>query len=307
MRIIVNDKDISQLVKTVKWSGDLGQNARKLSINYLYDNNGSQPQVAVVNGDTVGLYSEDGKLRFIGIVQKVESEDASSLVTIQAADVKWYAGKNKVFKVYEGLPQDITKQVCGDFNISIGVLPALENAVRVVSTGDKTILQVIQEAYGAEYYVYAAQAMLCVEKLGLEVAAVMTTMANVTNAKYSCSIENMVNRVAILNEKSVFVGSVQNDEDLKYGLLQEVYKQEEKKDANTEARKLLKSQEKTCTLSVCPGDWNCVAGKSVYVKDVKNLMAGIFLIKDDSHEISEGVHKMELGVEVQNGAIQQIH
>lgn len=298
MRVIVNDKDITQLVQSMTWSGDLTQNARKANVKYFHDVSAGFPRIDVAKGDTVGIYSEEGAVRFLGVVLTVESSVSSPIVSVSAADVLWYLGKNKVYKVYEGLPQDVVKLVCAEFNVTVGALPALEKPVRVMSTGDKTIFQVLCEAYGGDYYVRADQASVCIAKLGEEVAAVLTTDGNVQDIKYKTSIEAMVNRIAIINDKSELMGYAQNDPDLKYGLLQEVYKQEKDKDAQAEARKLLKSEENSCSISGYPGDWNCTAGKAVYIKDTVNHMAGIFLIRDDSHSFSNGVHKMDLGVEV---------
>lgn len=298
MRVIVNDRDITQLVQNVSWSGDLTQNARKACVKYLYSTSAELPRVPAVKGDTLGIYSEDGILRFLGIILTVESSVSSPVVSVAAADVMWYLGKNKTYKVYEGLPQDVVRAACAEFNVTVGALPLLEAPVRVMSTGDKTIMQVISEAYGNGYYTYASQASVCVAKRGEDLVAVLTTDGNVQDIKYKTSIEGMVNRVAIIDDKSELTGYVQNDPDLKYGLLQEVYKQEKDKDAQAEARKLLKTESNSCSLNGWLGNWNCTAGKAVYIKDGGNGMAGVFLIKDDSHSISGGIHKMDLGVEV---------
>ncbi len=302
MRTVVNDKDITELVRSLKWSGDLKQIARKVSVSYIYD-----PDLAAVtiqDGDTLAVYDDDGKLRFVGIVISVESSTSDPYVSLDCVNVIWYTGKNKTYKVYKGTPQDVTKAVCGEFNIQTGVLPELEKQVEVVSTGDKTIYQVIAEAYGAEYYIYASGASLCVENKGSEVVAVLSTDANAAGIRYKSSIEAMVNRVMILDDKAALLGSVQNEQDFVYGLMQETYKKEDNKDPVEAAKALLKGKEKTSTVSVPFGDWNCTAGKAVYILDNANNMCGKFLILDDSHTVSGGQHSMELGVEVMgNGTI----
>lgn len=297
MRLIVNDKDITQLYKSIQWSGDKKQRTRSLSASYLYQKGSGIPEMEVRNGDTIALYDDTNKQRFIGIIKSVESTLAGVDVSISASDILWYLSKNKVAKVYSGTADAIVKQVCGEFNIQIGVLPASTDQKQVISTGDKTIYQVISEAYGDGYYIYADGAGVSVAAEGSEIVAVISGDGSLLDAKYKSSIENMVNRVLILNDKGTAIGNVANEEDFVYGLMQETYKQEKDKDAQAEAKSKLKRAENTSTVD-CLGNWDCVAGKAVYIMDTSNGMAGRYIITDDTHTFSDGIHKMTLGVEL---------
>lgn len=300
MKLIVNDKDLSGIYGTIEWAGDRRQRSRSLTASYLHPYLDGYPQAEVRNGDTAALYDDSGKLRFVGIVTKRASALNDPYVTFTARDILWYLGRNKTAGVYEGMPDEITRKVLGAFSIQPGTLPVPDPAERktVVSTGNRTIHQVIQEAYGEGYYVFADGDRVSVGADGGEVVAVISGMGNLLAADYNSSIEEMVNRVLILNGDGAVTGDVRNDADLAFGLLQETYKAEEGKDPQAEARKLLKGEATASTVE-CLGNLECVAGKSVYIMDTSNGMLGKFVITDDKHTFSGGIHRMRLGVEVQ--------
>jgi len=296
MKLIVNDKDLSQIYKSIQWSGDKKQRARSLSVSCLYKKGSGIPEVSIQNGDTIALYDGSQAQRFLGIVTQVQTSMASVTVQVNARDILWYLGRNQVAKVYKGTADAILKGVCGDFNITVGKFPVVPGEKTVISTGEKTIYQVISEAYGNGYYIYADGAAVSVAEEGSEVVAVISGEGNLLEIQYSSSIENMVNRILILDEEGNVAGTVQNEEDLVYGLLQGTYKREKDKDAGKEAAAKLKRSENTCSLD-CLGNWACVSGKAVYILDVSNGMLGKYVITDDTHTFSDGIHKMKLSVE----------
>lgn len=296
MKLIVNDRDLSQLYKSVQWSGDKRQRTRSLAVSYIYRKGSGIPEIVVQKGDTVALYDDGNSQRFIGVVLRTESSLSGVTVQINAADILWYLGRNKVAKVYTGTADTILKSVCGDFNITVGTYPAVPGEKTVISTGEKTIYQVISEAYGNGYYIYADGASVSVGTEGSEVVAVLSGEGNLLDVRYTSSIENMVNRVLILDDQGNPAGNVQNEEDLVYGLLQDTYKKEKGRDAGQEAKARLKRSENTCSVDAL-GNWDCVAGKAVYIQDASNGMLGKYIITDDTHTFADGIHKMKLGVE----------
>lgn len=299
MKLVVKNNDISELYISLEWSGDIKQRSRSISVTYMYAPNSGLPLVEVHEGDAVALFDDGNNQRFIGAVTKVESSLSSQEVKFIARDILWYTSRNKAAGVFQGTPDDITRQVCAAFNISIASLPepAIQTQKKVISTGDKTIHAVIAEAYGDGYYIQAEDRRLSVIASGTEVVAVISGEENLLDANYSSSIENMVNRVQIIDKSGTVLGTVQNDSDLQYGILQDVYKKEKDKDAQTEARKMLKGKDTSSSIE-CLGSWECVAGKSIYILDTSNKMRGKFLITDDKHTFSGGLHLMTLGVEV---------
>ena len=96
----------------------------------------------------------------------------------------------------------------------------------------------------------------------------------------------MVNKVLIVDDNGNKSSEVSNDEWLKtYGLFQEVYKKEENKDTNVEAKAMLIGIEQSCSLSGF-GDTTCITGCGVQVKDTSTGLVGLFYIDSDSHSWS---------------------
>lgn len=80
--------------------------------------------------------------------------------------------------------------------------------------------------------------MVNIEKAGARPAGVVTGDDSVISAKYKSSMENLINRVAVIDGKSELVMNV-DSEDAQYGTVQKVYKHDDqKKDAMEEAKTL---------------------------------------------------------------------
>ena len=113
MKLIVNDKDLSQIYKSIQWSGDKKQRARSLSVSCLYKKGSGIPEVSIKNGDTIALYDDSQAQRFLGIVTQVQTSMAGVTVQVNARDILWYLGRNQVAKVYKGTADAILKGVWG--------------------------------------------------------------------------------------------------------------------------------------------------------------------------------------------------
>ena len=123
---------------------------------------------------------------------------------------------------------------------------------------------------------------------------------NILSSNFKESVSSMVNKVLIVDENGNKVSEVKNDEWLKtYGLFQEVYKKEENKDANVEAKAMLKDIEQTCSLSGF-GDTTCITGYGVEVKDTHTGLVGLFYIDSDSHSWSGGNYTIDLELNFKN-------
>jgi hypothetical protein len=110
----------------------------------------------------------------------------------------------------------------------------------------------------------------------------------------------MVNKVIIVDENGNKTSEVSNNDWLKtYGLFQEVYKKEENKDSNTEAKTLLNGIEQTCSLSGF-GDTTCITGYGVQVKDTHTGLIGLFYIDSDTHTWEGGNYTIDLELNFKN-------
>ena len=297
MEITVNGKNISAWVEKVTWSGDCSQIARKLSFTYAFTREDSNiPLIVVENGAHIAAY--DGKLIFLGVVISTSRQEAGVTISVNAVDMAWYMGKVKTYGVYQGTPAEIASAVCSEYGITVGGVLGKGTATEIISTGDKTIYQIIKDAYGeTDYYLQMEGDFLHIKEPGVEVAAHLSGNTDVTDASYTSSIESMVNRVVILDGCSAYAGEAAKAEQISlYGLMQETYKQEQGKDAAVEASRLLKGVEEAGNISAV-GNILCTAGKAVYITDVNTNITGCFKIISDTHNFEGTLHQMTLTLE----------
>lgn len=296
MIIIADNVDVSSYIGTITWSGDINQMARKLAFDYLYtDTSQDIMQIEISVGSRVLMHSDGGGLLFDGIVISEEFDESDVKKTIQAADYAFYL-KSEVYGEFKGTPRHITEKVLTMFGIDVGQLPEDAGEVSILATGDRTIYQVITEAYesvGIRVYINMTGLVLNVEKVGERLAGMVTGDDSVTSAKYKSSMENMINRVAVINASSTLIRNIDSD-DTKYGIIQKVYKHDSKdKDMVAEAMKLFKSLENSGSVAV-KGDTSYTAGRSVIVQKVNSRIQGLFFITSDSHTFSSGQHTANL-------------
>lgn len=297
MKITVNGSDISAWIEKVTWSGDCSQIARKLSFTYAFTREDSNiPVIVVDNGAHIAAY--EGGLIFLGVVTNTSRQEAGITISVNAVDLAWYMGKVKTYGVYIGTPAEITLQVCGEYGIAVGELLGEGTSTEIISTGDKTVYQVIEDAYGeTEHYICMSGDVLNIRAAGMEVVAHLSGNTDVTDASYTSSIESMVNKVVILDGSSAYAGEVADSSQISaYGLMQETYKQEQGKDAAVEAAKLMKGVEETGSITA-QGNIACVAGKAVYITDVNTNITGCFRIVSDTHNFEGTIHTMSLTLE----------
>lgn len=299
MKIIANNKDITNLCVNATWSGDIDERSRSLNFTYLYNPKISMPLVKVEIGDSINLFDNKNRLLYVGVVTEVASSLSGSDVSVTSRDVLWYLGKNKVAGVYTGSAEAITRKILDEFSIPVGNLESTSVDKTIISTGDKTIYKAISEAYGEEYYIVAVGEKVEVRKKGSEVVAVISGKANLIDASYKKSMEDMINRVIVLNDDNGKVFETSAEENLKYGILQEVIKAEKDKDVAISAKEKLVGIKDASNITAM-GNFDVISGKAVIIQDTSNGFTGKFLVTGDSHSIGGGEHTMALTVEVLN-------
>lgn len=294
MNIYVNGEDFSKEIESISWSGDENQLARKVKISYLYAPRSTPAYTrAVLKGDRITL--SDGSLIFQGIVTNEERSEDSVTMQNTAYDHAWYL-KSKAFGVYKGSPAEVVSQVCGENGIRCGSLYDPGGEVEVITAGEKSISQVIKDVYaGQDVHVFMNGMTLCTEKYGTDLAGTVAGDDYVTAASYTSSIENMVNRVVILDAADKPVGEVTNGL-LQYGTINEAYKiSGDELDVDKEAEKLLKGIEDSGKI-VIRGNTSFVTGRAVIVEKVNSKIRGRFTIISDVHDIKDASYTTTLGL-----------
>ena len=300
--------DITELLIKAEWSGSYQQACRKLSFSILaspYDT--SIPRVDIQCGYVVRMFEDDKEL-FRGYIQSRDISYNSNSINYMALDGGTYVLRNElVYNFKNKTAEEITKQVCNDLEIQFGGLASTGEAMDKKFFG-KGAYDIIMTAYtyastktNKKYMCLMDKGQLnVIEKVEVVLDLAFEEGVNITDSNFSEDISNMVNKVKVYSSEETFVKDITNDEDMKlYGTFSKVLKQEENKDTDVEAKKLLTKIERKATVEGF-GDSSCITGYGVKVKDAYTGLVGLFYIDEDIHTFEEGIHKIKLTLAFEN-------
>ena len=298
--------DITEAITSVTWSGDYQQSARKLEFSMVTSSlDKSVPKPDIPTGSTVIFYEKNVEL-FRGMIfsRSVNGNEISFLAYddgIRLLKIKgYYNFKNKSVT-------SICNQICSDYSIPKGTFPEVSTKITRVFI-NVSLYEIIMYCYteaskvnGKKYMCVFDKGKVSVLEKGVnKLNLTFEEMNNLIDTSYSESIENMVNKVVVVNDKGSKVAHYykQSEIDL-YGLFQEVIRENEDKDNKIEAESKYKGIERTCSLSGF-GDTTCKVGYQVTVKDTNTNMLGFFYIDTDKHTWNGGTYKIDLSLNFQN-------
>ena len=241
LKIINRDNescDITEIVQKVTWSGDYKQAARKLEFSIIsckYDK--EIPQVDIQEGYMVYFYEDDEEL-FRGFIYTIEkNSNTTSYLAYDHAQKLVNIKVNYNFK--EKTAQEITTQMLDDYSkyglkkgniVSDGV--SWSKVFIGVSMYD-TIMSAYTNSHannGKEYMCYAKEGKICTALKGdIKLNVQFKEKENIISTTYRSSIENVVNRVVIVDDAGNQIGEEKNSKSIElYGLFQEIVKAESK-------------------------------------------------------------------------------
>lgn len=303
MIVVHKGRDITDYINSISWGGSRSEVARKLElkvVNAPLDSNITPLNISLA--DMVYLFEDDRKTEiFRGYITEREANSTQGSVTYVAYDLLFYTLKSKATYNFSGkTAETITKMVCNDMEIPVGEL-AVTGLSQKLIVQNVSIYEIIMQAYtqayqknGVSYMVTAKNGLLNVEEMGKVVCEIeLTEDTTITEAQYKETITNMVNKVKIYDGKGNPTGVVQNDDDIKYGIFQQVYTKEEGKDPTTTAKSMFKGVEKTFSLK-CINYNGAVTGAKAMVKDSTTGLSGMVWIDADTHTWENGVATMSL-------------
>lgn len=306
-QLIVGSKDLSQVVEKVTWSGDTKQVARKLVFTVATKKSDRfLPKVTIGEGDNV-LFKDGGKTLFGGPVFDVEKSATGNVTTYTALDLMFYINNSDVNKVFDDTPEAITAWICSHLGVPFGSAAPTGIKVYMPCLGKKAY-EAIMMAYTAasrqngKKYIPLMQNVnqVCVIEKGALCGAILDGGYNLTEATYKTSLQKLVDRVLITDKDGNQIGMVENAEaQKKYGVVQRVYKQEDGKDATTEAKALLQVIEQSGAVTAT-NDNRAVSGYAVAVQEAVTGLYGKFYIESDTHTYTDGKEEMQLTLAFSN-------
>jgi hypothetical protein len=308
------DTDITNYVTEIKWSGDLNQAGRKLNFTIAYTTDAKDSvweNADIELGDRMNLYyiddiSQEQYCIFSGKVFLQSRNSESYTMEFVAYDNLVYLAKSKMtYKFEDVLICDAIKTVGAELGVTTGEFcdDAKKYKISCIAdgmTGSEIInkcLETLKAWTGWKYHVYMAdnngQQLLNVVRADTVIDDfVITDTKNLTSASHSASVEDMRNQICVVDENGNITGYLINKEDVeKYGLLQDVYKVDNKQNTQVQARSMLKRVKETSQISAL-GNYQCIAGFAVEIEEEQ--IKGKFLIETDEHTISNNNHTMTL-------------
>lgn len=299
--------DITNLLINVTWSGDYKSCARKLEFSLIsspMDKN--IPKVDIPIMSIISFYEDDNEL-FRGFVYEREksSDNAMSFLCYD------YCAKLNDIKVSKNIKNQTASTIYNNFLTEYGlnkgdIIQANTGVTKVflgVTAYDMIMTAYTEEAKatGKKYMLYSKGDKFCASEKGIvKLKLSFEEGKNILSSNFKESVSNMVNKVLIVDDNGDKISEVKNDEWLKtYGLFQDVYKQQEGKDSNAEAKAMLKDIEQTCSLTGF-GDTTCITGCGVQVKDTHTGLVGLFYIDSDTHTWEGGNYTIDLELNFKN-------
>ena len=299
--------DLTNLLINVTWSGDYKSCARKLEFSLIsspMDKN--IPKVDIPIMSTIIFYEDNNEL-FRGFVYEREksSDNAMSFLCYD------YCAKLNDIKVSKNIKNQTASTIYSNFLSEYGlnkgdIIKANTGVTKVflgVTAYDMIMTAYTEEAKstGKKYMLYSkGNKFYSAEKGIVKLKLSFEEGKNILSSSFKESVSNMVNKVLIVDENGNKVSEVKNEEWHKaYGLFQDVYKQQEGKDSNAEAKAMLKDIEQTCNLTGF-GDTTCITGCGVQVKDTHTGLVGLFYIDSDTHTWEGGNYTIDLELNFKN-------
>lgn len=299
--------DITNLLINVTWSGDYKSCARKLEFSLISSASDINiPKVDIPLMSVISFYEDDNEL-FKGFVYEREKSSDNSM-SFLCYD---YCAKLNDIKVSYNIKNETASSIYNKFlteyKLNKGDIVQANTKIKKVFLGT-TAYDMIMTAYTEEakktnkkYMIYSkGDKFYASEKGVVKLKLAFEEGKNILSSSFKESVSNMVNKVLIVDDNGNKVSEVKNDDWLKtYGLFQGVYKKQEDKDANAEAKAMLNGIEQSCSLSGF-GDTTCITGYGVQVKDSHTGLVGLFYIDSDTHTWCGGNYTIDLELNFKN-------
>lgn len=281
---------------SLQWDGAKDQTTRRLVFNYLYQP--ITPDIPIYKakvGERVEwiekIEDENGQLvdktLFLGSIESLPYNTDNDSVTVTCVDLLARLSRSKCVGRYKGTLNEISNNICSAFGIKNGINVESKAVLNIVSNGDLTYYDIINECCKIMYERYCLYMDGDTLKLAEHTSqATFEIGKNIRSSAFRSDISELVTKVLIIDDKGKVINSVQNDKDLKeFGLFQEVYNYNKDSKTNiADAKKLLQTVTNEATI-VCDNDNKCISGRFITIYEPHNNLKGVFEIQTDSHTI----------------------
>lgn len=305
-----NEKlDISDLVSKVTIQGDYTQGARRLDCSYIASSLDSNIPIAQIQEFNYMYFYQDNKLVFRGTIYEISKDSSNNLITFYAYDEGVRTLKTKAtYNFVDKTVTEIVNIIVKEFNIPCESFIKSDIKITKIFLSQTlydifmSIYTIVSQNTGKKYMLEwtVEGKMRIVEKGIITLDVAFEEGYNLMSSSYTVNLDNIINRIAIYDEAYNYIKDVRDEESIKlYGIFQDAIKQTNNTDATEEAKSKLKGVERKCTLSGF-GDYTCVTGRGVKVKDTYTGLVGLFYIDADTHTWENGIYSIDLELNFKN-------
>lgn len=304
--------DITELVESLSWSGDVNRAYRSIDVRLANAYYGRYTRLVGIRlGGEVRLYNY-GKELFRGRVFQDEIDNHGRHRFV-AYDPNIYLVKNADARKFKKVKaSDIVKRLCNDFGVPIGSIEDTGYVIPKLYFQDGstlwdmmiTALTETEKHTGKRFFIINRQGRLELRRRSKHVSFwVVENGRNILEASYSRSIEDLKTQVKVVggNDKREFTATVKNDDLIKeFGRLQH-YERFSDKDITSaqvkqKASTLLKQLGTIDDVGVITalGNDEVISTTAVYVREETTRMTGAYYVASDNHIFTAGTHTMSL-------------
>lgn len=310
--LVVKDKktiDMTNLVKSVRWSGRKGSSARTITVAMI-DDDGYRHAcsgIDVADGNQC-VFLVDGKERFRGILMNQNQGDNKQL-KFKAYDNGIYLANNKDTFVYKNKTADqVFSDVCSRFGIPTGEVAKCSYKIpeftKSKTTGQDAVLDALSldyKATGTRHFISSDKGKLSLlQRKDQVISFVVDGDANLHGYSYTKSIESIKTRVKMISKEGTTLAEKSNSSlEQKIGIFQEIQQPDESltkaqvKDLVGSVLDTLDDPEETLTLNIL-GDPDVISGKAILVKIPHLDISRAYYVDSDDHTFEDNMHTMSL-------------
>lgn len=298
--------DITELVSSLNWSGNVRQTARELTATLAIPRDGSVTPPALEEGSVL-TFQDGGEALYTGPVTNVTVNSQSIAVDVSSMDRgRWLSGNEGWYRFDGTPPEEAARAICRDWGIPVGRLAATGYALRRKFPG-VSLDDIISTAYtmaGAESgkrYILRFSGSGALEVLEKPTAAgyEIRVTQSVTN---SWDTGSLVNSVAIYSDTGQLIRRISDEASVAInGILEHAMRPQRGQDAQAEAQAYLTDHQTDQKVTVeVPGDTRLITGEAVILRDTGLGVSGLFWIDSDTHTWKNGQHFTKLTLNFRN-------
>lgn len=310
--LVVKDKktiDMTNLVKSVRWSGRKGSSARTITVAMIDDDGYRHARSGIdVSDGNQCVFLVDGKERFRGILMNQNQGDNKQL-KFKAYDNGIYLANNKDTFVYKNKTADqVFSDVCSRFGIPTGEVAKCSYKIpeftKSKTTGQDAVLDALSldyKATGTRHFISSDKGKLSLlQRKDQVISFVVDGDANLYGYSYTKSIESIKTRVKMISKEGTTLAEKSNSSlEQKIGIFQEIQQPDESltkaqvKDLVGSVLDTLDDPEETLTLNIL-GDPDVISGKAILVKIPHLDISRAYYVDSDDHTFEDNMHTMSL-------------